>query len=55
MKKRVSGGLRRWSHQPSKLSDDGGGANSGEKFRQPGGTKIRVFRETKIEDNMEYL
>jgi hypothetical protein len=39
---RVTGGLRRRRHQPSKLSDGGGGANSGEKFWQPGGTKIRV-------------
>jgi hypothetical protein len=41
---RVTGGLRRRRHQPSKLSDGGGGASSGEKFWQLGGTKIRVFR-----------
>jgi hypothetical protein len=44
---RVSGGLRRRRHQPSKLSDGGGAVNSGEKFAQPGGAKIGDFGEQK--------
>jgi hypothetical protein len=47
VKERVSGGLRRRQHQPPKLSDGGGGSNSGEKFAQPGGAKFMDFREQK--------
>jgi hypothetical protein len=39
----------------SKLSDGGGGANSGEKFRQPGGTKIRVSKGQNTEEIVRYL
>jgi hypothetical protein len=52
---RVTGGLRRRRHQPSKLSDGDSGVNSGEKFRQPSGTKIRVSEGQNTEEIVRYL